>query len=166
MKLLILFIAIIGGISAANAQTTWINYKIDNKLSIELPKEPIPIKETSVYVRDKDTTFYIISVFDMLKTAGLDSAQIASSAPTVSFAESFKNGIVDKMPGSALRPVDIGKWNGYTCYHIDGGNALKKQKIYIFTVIIGTNLYDLMVISHDNLNPVGKDHFFSSLVLN
>ncbi len=166
MKVFLFLIIVIFGARVAKAQNGWIDYRIDNKLSVKLPKEPTPIKESSVYVRDKDTTAYIISTFDCLKTADLDSVQLASSAPTVSFAENFKNGIVGKMPGTTLGQVNIGKWNGYTSYRIEGGNTSKKLKLYIFTVIIGTNLYSLMVISHDNYNPIVKDSFFASLVLN
>jgi hypothetical protein len=102
----------------------------------------------------------------MLKTDGLDSSKLASIAPTIQFANQIKNGLQNQMKGSILGDINISKWNGYTSYIIDGNNSSKKTKSYTLTVVIGTNLYGLMIIIHENHHNVNKDDFFSSLRLN
>lgn len=165
-KTLLFLIATIFILNIAQAQTEWINYKIDNKLSIKVPAEPTKLDENSVYVRTKDSSVYVIAVVDIFKLAGLDSATIASQSPTAEFANSFKNGMLGKMPGSTLGDVKIGKWKGYTCYNMDGGNASTKLKIYTFMVFIGTKVYSVMTILPENNSTKEKDDYFNSLALN
>jgi hypothetical protein len=166
MKLFIFLIAIIFGTGMAKAQVGWIDYKIDSKLSVKLPKQPIKLNEHSVYVKDQDSTIYVISSVDMLKTDGLDSLKVQSLAPTAEFANQIRNSLQKQMKASALSSVNINKWNGYTSYSIDGYNPTKETRLYSLTVIIGTNLYGLMIILHSNQNNINKENFFSSLKLN
>jgi len=166
MKLFLFLIAVIWGTSVAKAQSGWIDYRIDNRLSVKLPKQPITLNEHSVYVKDQDTTIYVITTVDMLKTDGLDSSKLALVAPTTQFANQIKNSLQNEMKGSTLSDVTLDKWNGYTSYNIDGNNSSKKTKFYSLTVVIGTNLYGLMIIQHENHNNVNKDDFFGSLKLN
>ncbi|MDB4902873.1 MAG: hypothetical protein JWQ63_2154 [Mucilaginibacter sp.] len=165
-KTFFFLVATILFLNIAQAQTGWINYKIDNKLSIKVPAEPTKLDENSVFVKTKDSSVYVIAVVDIFKLAGLDSATIASQSPTVEFANSFKNGMLGKMPGSTLGDVTIGKWKGYTCYNMDGGNASSKLKIYTFMLFIGTKVYSVMTILPENKNTKEKDAYFNSLVLN
>ena len=166
MKSFLFLIAVILGTSVVNAQSNWIDYKIDNKLSVKLPKQPVTLNEHSVYVKDQDTTIYVITKVDMLKTDGLDSSKLASVALTTRFANQIKNSLQNEMKGSTLSDINLGKWNGYTSYNIDGNNSSKKTKFYSLTVVIGTNLYGLMIIQHDSHNNINKDGFFTSLKLN
>jgi hypothetical protein len=165
-KIFFFLVATILFLNIAQAQTEWVNYKIDNKLSIKVPAEPTKLDENSVFVRTKDSCVYVITAIDMQKLAGLDSATVASQSPTIEFANSFKKGMLGKMPGSTLGDVAIGKWKGYICYNMDGGNVAAKLKIYTFMVFIGTKVYSIMSILPENKNTKEKDIYFNSLALN
>ena len=166
MKLFFLLIAIVLETSIAKAQNNWIEYKIDDKLSVKLPKQPAVLNEHSVYVKDQDTTIYIISKVDMFKTDGLDSSRLASLAPTRRFADQIKNSLQRQMNGSLLGEMNIGKWNNFTCYNVEGDDSSKKIRFYTLTVVVGTNLYGLMIVQRENHNNAKRDDFFASLKLN
>lgn len=169
MKKITLFLAAMIFIAGfARAQTAnWVNYKIDEKLSCKLPQQPTSLEEHSVYIKDKDTTVYVVAIVDFAKIAPtLDSAQLATMAPTPEFANQFKTGMLGQMPGSTLSDVAIGKWKGYTSYSMDGGNTTNKQRLYAFMVLIGTKMYSLMVITPDTHNADAKNNFFASLTTN
>ncbi|MDP9046861.1 MAG: hypothetical protein M3N14_01910, partial [Bacteroidota bacterium] len=62
MRLLLFSIVVILGINVAKAQNGWIVYKIDNKLSVKLPRKPMQSNEHSFYVKDaavNDTATYV-----------------------------------------------------------------------------------------------------------
>jgi hypothetical protein len=165
-KLILLTIATALLINIAQAQTAWVNYKIDNRLSVKMPAEPAKLDENSFYVRTKDTCIYIVAKLDMQKLAGLDSAMLTTQSTTSAFANSFKTGMAGQMPGSELGEVVIGKWHDYTSYNINGINASKKLKIYTFMLFVGDKAYSLMAILPETKNTSGKDYYFSSLVMN
>src|ERR1700709_1479511 len=106
-KLIILTIATALLVNRTNAQTAWVNYKIDGRLSVKMPSEPTKLDENSYYVRTKDTCIYIVAKLDMQKLTGLDSAAIATQSTTSAFANSFKVGMAGQMPGSELGEVAI-----------------------------------------------------------
>lgn len=166
MKILLSFLATILIINTCYSQSELVDYKIDGKVSVKLSIQPTKLDENSVYVKNEDSSVYIVAKFDLHKMAGIDSAQIAAQAPTKDFADSFKNGMIGKMPGTTAGEVAIGKWKGYICYNIDGDNISKKLKVYAFVVFVGANMYSLMAILPADRNTVGKDNFFGSLALN
>jgi len=165
-KLCLLFITSIVLLNSSKAQTEWVSYKIDDKLSCRVPAQPTKLDANSVYVKSQDSSVYVIAMIDMLKLANLDSATVASQSPTTEFANNFKTGMLGQMPGSTLGDVVIGKWKGYTCYNINGGNTTSKLKIYTFMVFIGVKVYSLMSILPEGRNAKLKDDYFNSLVLN
>jgi len=166
-KITTLLTLVILSAGVARAQSNWVNYKIDDKLSVKFPHQPAVLEEHSVYAKDGDSTLYMVASIDFAKIPQkLDSAQLAAVAPTMEFANEFKGGMLSQMPGSTLGDVTIGKWNGYTSYTMDGGNAANKQKLYTFMVLIGTKIYSLMAIMPENYSTSGKSSFFGSLTLN
>jgi hypothetical protein len=167
-KITLLLAAVMFIAGFARAQTaSWINYKIDEKLSCKMPEQPTQVEEHSVYAKGKDTTVYVVAVVDFAKLAtGIDSAQLATMAPTPEFANQFKNGMLGQMPGSTMGDVTIGKWKGHTSYAMDGANAANKQKLYAFMVLIGTKMYSLMVVTPDTHNADAKNNFFATLTTN
>ncbi len=168
MRLLLFSIAVILGSSVAKAQNGWIIYKIDNKLSVKLPKQPTQSNEHSFYVKDasaKDTATYVITDVDFLRTDGMDSTQLATVAPTYGFANNLRNRLQEQTKRFTLGPVMVNKWNNYICYYMVGISSSKKTMLYAFSVIIGTKLYGLIKISHENFD-MKNDYFFSSLALN
>jgi hypothetical protein len=165
-KNLLLLIVFTLVITVTKAQNTWINYKIDSKLSIKVPNEPKQIDENSVLASDNDGAAYIITIADFQKLAGLDSAKIAPMANTPDFASSLRTGMLSKMPGYTLGDVKIGTWHGYVCYNVEGGNDASKIKVYTFMILIASKLYGLSVVVPDSLAFTGKDDFFASVALN
>ena len=103
---------------------------------------------------------------NLKKLTGLDSAAIASQSTTATFANSFKTGIANQMPGSEFGEVAIGKWHDYTTFNINGINATKKIKIYSFMLFVGAKAYSLTAILPEAKNTSGKDFYFNSLVMN
>jgi hypothetical protein len=165
-KLFVLIILNVLLFSVVKAQTDWINYKIDDKLSIKVPATPTKADEYSVMALGKDTLVCVISIVDLQKLAGIDSATLASIAPTIDFTNSIKTGMLGKMEGFTLGDFKISKWNGYYCYNVEGGNAEKKLKLFTFMVIIGNDLYSMSAVMSDHRDKKDKDVFFSSLALN
>ncbi|WP_295671558.1 hypothetical protein [uncultured Mucilaginibacter sp.] len=165
-KIVLLFVAAILMINLAHGQSAWVNYKIDNKLSVKMPAEPKPIDEHTKMAMDKDSSYFLIAVVDFIKVAGIDSAQVAAYAPTQEFANGIKTGMLKELPGLSLGDVKIDKWNGYYCYHIEGGTTEKKIKFFTFDVIIDSKMYGLTVLSRDDKSLQGKDDYFNSLVIN
>jgi hypothetical protein len=166
MKKIFFFLIAITAINTVHAQNEWVSYKIDNKLSVKVPSQPMITDDYSVMAQSKDSLFCIISVIDLKKIAGIDSAALASLAPTSSFSNHIKTGMLGKMQGFTLGDFKISKWKGYYCYNVDGSNAAKKQKINTFMVIIGTNIYSLSAMMYEGKSTKGKDDFFNSLALN
>jgi len=164
--LLLLLITSLSVTTVTKAQNAWINYKIDNRLSAKLPVEPKKVDENSVMASDNDGATYVITIADFEKLAGLDSAKIAPMATTAEFAGSLKTGMLSKMPGYTLGDVKVGKWKGYTCYNVEGGNGELKVKTYTFMVIVGSKLYALSAVLPASLTFSGKDDFFASVALN
>lgn len=166
MKKIFFFLIAITVINTVHAQNEWVSYKIDNKLSVKVPSQPMITDDYSVMAQSKDSLFCVISVIDLKKIAGIDSAALASLAPTSSFSNHIKSGMLGKMQGFTLGDFKISKWKGYYCYNVEGSDAAKKQKINTFMVIIGTNIYSLSAMMYEGKSTKGKDDFFNSLALN
>jgi hypothetical protein len=165
-KKLFLLVAAIFLFTFTHAQGTWVNYKIDDKISVKLPSEPQQIQEGTTMTKDKDSVIYLTILVDFVKVAKIDSAGLAPYLATQQFADGLKTGMLSKMPGSTMDDVKIGKWKNYYSYTIEGGNAEKKLKLYTYMVIIGSKMYGLMCIVPVGIGPANKDNFFSSLAIN
>jgi hypothetical protein len=153
-------------LSAARAQSDWISYKIDDKLSVKMPSTPTPADEYSVIATGKDSLVCVITKIDMQKAAGLDSAALARLAPTDDFTNSLKTGMQQKMQGYVLGEVRRGKWNNYYCYNIDAANAATKVKSFTFLVVISNYLYSISAVMPDDKSTQPRDDLFASLKLN
>ncbi len=162
---LLLFTAIIT-ITAASAQTGWVNYKFDSKLSVKLPVQPQKYGQNSQRASTKDSTQCIVTLIDLKAASQLDSAALVPLLPTADFASALKSSLLGQKEGFTLGEVTIGKWNGHYSYTFEGANASKKLKTYTFMVIIGNNLYALNCFVPDANNIKDKDNFFASLKLN
>lgn len=153
-------------LSFARAQSDWISYKIDSRLSVKVPSTPTASDEYSVIAQGKDSLVCVITKIDMQKVAGLDSAALAGLAPADDFANSLKTGMQQKMEGFTLGDVKTGKWNNYYSYMIEGSNAGTKVKSFTFMIIISNYLYSISVVMPDGKSTQPKDDFFASLKLN
>lgn len=162
---LLLFIAF-SIITAVHAQTGWVNYKFDNKLSVNLPSQPQKYGDNSQRAATKDSTVCIISLINLKSAMQMDSTAVAALLPTPDFAGFMKVSMFGKMDGFVMGDVKTGKWNGNYSYAIEGANASKKVKTYTFIVVIGYQLYALNCLVPDGNNIKDKDNFFVSFKLN
>jgi len=151
---------------AANAQSDWVTYKIDDKLSVNVPSTPTQGDEYSVIATGADSLLCAIAKIDMKKVSGVDSAALAELAPTDYFKSIVKQGMQEKMKDYTFGDVKTGKWNNYFCYHIEAVNATRKVKSFFFMIIIGDCLYSISAVVHDGKSTQPKDQFFASLKLN
>ena len=165
-KILFFAITALLAINTAHAQSGWINYKIDDKISVKLPGKPTEMQPGTNMITDKDSSVYLTTLVDFVKVANVDSAALAPYLSTQEFANGLKTGMLSKMPNSTLGDVKIDKWKGYYSYSVDGGNAEKNFKLYTYMVIIGSKMYGLMAIIPNGNDTKGKDDFFASLTLN
>jgi len=165
-KICLLLFTTILAVNVAYAQSEWVNYKICDKLSVKLPAQPTRLNENGVYIKDKDSTVYIVAMVDFFKIEGIDSVKMGTQAPTPEFANNLKTGMLGQMQGTTMGDVNIGKWKAYTSYSMAGTNASNKLKFYCFMVFIGSNVYSLMVWAPESHNTKQKEAYFSSLVLN
>jgi hypothetical protein len=152
-------------INFAHAQTGWIDYSIDNTLSVKLPVQPKILSKNTILAVAKDSLTCLVTKIDFLSTVQLDAGALAPLLPTQEFANEIRSTLLAQIPGFSLGEIKIGKWKNYYCYNIEGGNVKKKLKLYTFIVIIDTNMYSLTAIMPDTLSPGEKDDFFASLVL-
>jgi hypothetical protein len=150
----------------AQAQSDWISYKIDSKLSVRVPSEPTSADEYSVIAMTSDSMVCVITKIDMQKVSGLDSAALAGLAPTADFANSVKSGMQEKMQGYTMGDAKAGKWNNYYCYNIEGINPTTKVRSFTFMIIISNYLYSISAVLPDGRSTLPKDAFFASLKLN
>ncbi len=165
-KICLLLFATMLTISIAYAQSGWINYKIDNKVSVKLPAQPKTIDVYNVFARDSNNLVYIVGCVDLLKTDGTDSAKLVSIASTPEYATITRSKLAESMPGFELGNIKTGVWKTHTCFNLEGVYTATKAKVYMFMFIIGSQLYGLTVIVPENKSPQGKDDFVASTVLN
>lgn len=162
---LLLFTAIIT-LSAVKAQTGWVDYKIDNKLSVKLPVQPGKYGQNSHSASTKDSTVCIVTMIDLKAATHLDSATLVAMQPTAEFAAGLKASMLGQMADVTLGDVKMDKWNGNYSYAIEGVNAAKKLKTYTFMVVVNNNLYALNCLVPDGVSVKDKEYFFASLKMN
>jgi hypothetical protein len=151
MKKMLAFLFVAGmAVNIACAQSTWITYPIDAKLSVKVPTQPTKADQYSVMSMGNDSCVYVITKVDMKVAAGLDSATLVGLAPTQEFADGLKSGMLEKMQG----------------YSVDADNPTTKIKSYTFMIIMGSYLYSLSAVLPESKTSSLKDTFFSSLKLN
>jgi hypothetical protein len=165
-KIFLLFFTTVLAINISNAQTAWITYRIDSKLSVKLPAQPKTIDANSIMTVGKDSLTCIVTKVDFLATVQMDAGALAPLMPTQEFANELRTGLLSQIPGFTLGDIKIGKWNGYYSYSVEGGNISKKSKLYTFMVIIGSEMYSLSAMIPDSKSAKGKDDFFASLSMN
>jgi hypothetical protein len=152
-------------VTFALAQTTWVNHKADNRISVKLPNEPKEIIAGTFVSRDKDSITYIFTVVDFVAVAGIDSTALAPMQDSPEFASQLKTGITSSLPDVSIDDFKVSKWKGHSCYTTTGVNSKDKSKMYMFMVLVGNKLYSLSTVIPDGKSAAGRDEFFASLTL-
>ena len=162
-KIFLLLITVFLTLTAIYAQTAWVDYKIDSRLSVKLPVAPKMRGDDTAIATDKDSSIYVITVIDFQKVAEIDSATLSTLLPQQEFADGIRTGMLDKLPGFTMGDVKIGKSKDHYSYLMDGDNATKKLKIYNYMIFLGDKGYSLTAVVPGKLGARGKDDFFASL---
>ncbi len=153
-------------VNMAFGQSNWINYKIDNRVSLKLPSQPQTIDATNVMATDSNHLAYVVGVVDLVKTDGTDSAKLASIATTPEYIKVFRDNLVGAMPGFDMGEVKLGTWHNHTSYTLEGVYTRNNAKVYMLLFIIGSNLYSITALVPENQSPKGKDDLLASIVTN
>jgi hypothetical protein len=164
MKRIYLFLAaIILTINISLAQTGWVDYKIDNRVSAKLPTAPQTLVEGSVMSLTPDSTVCIVTKVDFKASANLDSATLAPLLGTEEFAAGLRTGMLQQMNGFTLSEAKTGKLHGQYTYSLDGVSESQKLKSYTLMVVMGQYLYSFTALVKDGRDTTHRDEFFSSI---
>lgn len=164
MKKTYLFLAaIILTINISFAQTGWIDYKVDNKVSARLPTAPKTLMEGTVMSLTPDSTVCVVTKVDFEATAHLDSAALAPLLATDEFSTGLRTGMEQQMQGFTLSEVKTGMLKGAHTYNIEGVNESQKIKSYTFMVVIGKYMYSFTAIVKNGRDTKHRDELFASV---
>lgn len=164
-KFFTLFAAITVFTIAVNAQTVWVKQKVDDKMAVKFPATPETLNDGAVFkYKDSDSTAYTANSVDFAPM-GLDSATLASMAPTEEFAEQFKGGFAAQIPGLEISKMEVTTWKSFTCYNVEGKIDDKKLNMTFKCIFIGSKMYTFVTAQQEKSNVKNKDTFFESIEL-
>jgi hypothetical protein len=158
-------IAVICSINFARGQASWIDYNIDNRVSVKIPSQPKKIDEFNVMSSDMSGSVYVIGAVDLAISDGTDSAKLVTLAPTAEYATMMRTKLIESMPGFEMGEIKTGLWKQHNAYYLNGIYTRTKGKVYMFLFIIGSKMYNLAVITPENSGGQAKDDFFASATL-
>jgi hypothetical protein len=159
-KVFLLFIVSFLAISVSRAQTNWVKYKVDGKLSISVPSQPVEVTR-GLMSQTKDGLICLIG-----NIQATDSVQLNKMIVNGDFANSLKTTMLGDMKGVSFGNVKPGKWHGHYCFSVDGENYNNNLMAYFFYVIIGRYVYTFGCMFPEGQSEKNKDYFFNSLTLN
>jgi len=164
MKKIYLFLAaIILTINFSFAQTGWVDYKIDNRISAKLPTAPKELLPGTVMASTTDSTLCIVTKVDFKAAAGLDSAALAPLLDQQEFTDGLRNGMAGQMQGYTLSDVKTGTSHGWHTFSLDGVNESQKLKSYTYMVVIGQYMYSFTALVKDGRDTKHRDELFASI---
>ncbi len=160
-KLILTLISAITLLNFAYAQTdNWVNYKIDEKLSVKLPTQPETINR-GVMAHTPDSLVCLA-----YKLAEVDSATLTRAVSSPGFPDGLKAAMSASQPGLNLGEMKAGKWHGYTCYNVDGAKPAMGLKVGLLILIVDGRIYTLGAMMPDRHDINEKNIFFNTLKLN
>lgn len=162
-KIHLLLTAIILTVNISFAQTGWIDYKVDNRVSAKLPTAPQTLMEGTVMSLTPDSTICIVTKVDFKTVANLDSAALAPLLGTEEFASSLRTGMLSQMTGFTLSETKTGKLQGQYTFSIEGTSEAQKLKSYTLMVVIGQYMYSFTAMVKDGRDAGHKDELFASI---
>lgn len=159
MRKIAFLILVMFTVVIAKAQDGWITYKVDDKVSVKFPGEPMK-SNNEIAFRDKYDLQYSISSEDLVAHLGIDSTRLAEDQKTQDFLDFLKKRISTNLHSGVIEDFKIDNWKGYTSYRSVITGTSRKAKMYIFMVLIGNKMYSLTAILYDYINPGTKEGFF------
>lgn len=161
----LLLTAIILAINCSFAQTGWVDYKIDNRVSAKLPTAPKDLLPGTVMSLTADSTVCVVTKVDFKAAAGLDSAALAPMLDQKEFSDGLRNGMGGQMKGFTLSDVKTGTSHGWHTFSLDGVNESQKLKSYTYMVVIGQYMYSFTAVVKDGRDTKHRDELFASIQL-
>jgi hypothetical protein len=154
--------------STVQAQTKWINYNIDDKISVKFPSPPNKESDGTLLSLSKDSTAIMsLIILDLAQIANIDSATLAQSKENPEFVAGLRNLMNSKSHFVQLDEFKLGKWHGFTSYSSSGIATDTRNKYYnVYMLFIGTKLYLFNAILSATADSKIKDYYFSSIILN
>ena len=162
-KVYFILAAFIFTVNISFAQTGWVDYKVDNRVSAKLPTAPQTLMEGTVMSLTPDSSVCIVTKVDFLATAKLDSATLAPMLGTEEFSTGLRTGMLQQMAGFTLSEVKTGKLRGQYTYSLDGVNESQKLKSYTLMIVIGQYLYSFSALVKDGRDTRHRDELFASI---
>lgn len=166
MKKIYLLLATIILTNFCFAQTGWIDYKVDNRISAKLPTAPKDLLPGTVMSLTADSTVCIVTKVDFKVAAGLDSATLAPMLDQKEFTDGLRNGMEGQMKGFTLSDVKTGTLHGWHTFSLDGVNEDQKLKSYTYMVVIGQYMYSFTALVKDGRDTIHRDELFASVKVN
>ncbi|MBS1524925.1 MAG: hypothetical protein JST19_04710 [Bacteroidetes bacterium] len=159
-KILLGLTLIVTTFTFAQAQTGWVDYKIDDKLSVKLPGQPeITGKGVTAHTKDSLSCF-------VYKIVEIDSSALAKAISSPGFLDGLKGAMASSQTGLSLGEMKAAKWNGYNRYSVDGTNPSMKLKASFVFLIVGGRIYALGAMMPESHDINEKNIFFNTLKLN
>ena len=165
-KIYLLLTAIVFFSNFSFAQTSWVDYKIDSRVSAKLPTVPKELLPGTVMSLTTDSTVCIVTKVDFKAAAGLDSAALAPMLDQKEFTDGLRNGMEGQMKGFTLSDVKTGTFHGWHTFSLDGINEGQKLKSYTYMVIIGQYMYSFTALLKDGGDTKNRDELFASIKVN
>lgn len=164
-KVPVLIAILVCALFSVHAQTGWVTFKVDSKVSIKFPADPSLLDANTYCVIDSGKKkAFLFTAIDFVKAGGIDSLTLLKQKNTPEFVAKLKTTMEQALTGVNLTDFAIGKWKGYTSYHASGLDD-KKKRYDIFIFIIGDVGYCLSTVTKDGVPLDDRDKFFSSVIL-
>jgi hypothetical protein len=152
--------------AAANAQTAWVTTKIDNKISVKFPAEPVKMSKPTgdLYVyRAADSLAYSAAMLDMNIVVHLDSTKLAQVKDMQQFADQLVKGVASSKKNYTFGAVTIGQWKTYTCYNVSAKENTNNNSLLMQMILIGSKMYMLSCRIPAGMVTKNNEVFFSSV---
>ena len=165
-KILYLLLFVLTLSAAANAQTAWVTTKIDNKISVKFPAEPVKMNKPTgdVYVyRAPDSLAYSAARLDMNIVAHLDSTKLAQVKDMQPFADQLIKGMASSKKNYTFGAVTIGQWKTYTCYNVSAKENTNNNTLLVQMILIGSEMYTLSCRIPAGMVTKSNEVFFNSV---
>src|SRR5476651_989974 len=158
-KLLLLVAMAMLSVTSIYAQSGWVTYKADDRISVKFPIAPKDLQPGTVMAAPDSTSIFILTVVDFTQF-GLDSVALAPMKNSTEFTGQIKTGMLQSLPGVELADFKIATWKGFTTYTTSGSDT-KKKNYDIYMVLVGNKMYSLTNVRSGGVPVKGRDDFFA-----
>lgn len=167
MKKVLLFVVAIIAINNLFAQSEWVRFKMDDRVSVLMPTTPKKgeSENPEMYsLISKDSSSFTLMKLDF-ESYGLDSAALTAQVETEAFKDQFTNGFMQELEDSKMDSFTVGKLGNYVTYNLAVNYKSKTgdtAKTFTYCVFVGSKLYGFIYASAAAMQE-DKQKFFDSV---